>query len=56
MILVRDRLELVPYGSGVPAGLLPVLALMDGARSLTDLATEVTAMCCSPPRPSPGFF
>ena len=44
MILVRDRLELVPYGAGVPAGLLPVLALMDGARSLADLAAEVTAM------------
>jgi hypothetical protein len=43
MILVRDRLELVPYGTGVPSGLLPVLALMDGARSLADLAAAITA-------------
>lgn len=44
MILVRDRLGLVPYGSGVPRGLLPVLALMDGTRGLDDLAREVTAL------------
>lgn len=44
MVLVRDRLELVPYGTGVPAGLLPVLALMDGERSLADLETEITAL------------
>ncbi len=44
MILVRDRLGLVPYGTGVPRGLLPVLALMDGLRSLGDLAREITAL------------
>ncbi len=44
MVLVRDRLELVPHGTGVPAGLLPVLALMDGARSLAELETEITAL------------
>lgn len=43
MILVRDRLELVPYGAGVPSGLLPVLALMDGRRSLEELAAAITA-------------
>ncbi|MFU2210631.1 AmmeMemoRadiSam system protein B [Solidesulfovibrio sp. C21] len=44
MILVRDRLGLVPYGTGVPAGLLPILALMDGQRSLADLEREITAL------------
>ncbi|HML62013.1 MAG TPA: AmmeMemoRadiSam system protein B [Solidesulfovibrio sp.] len=44
MILVRDRLGLVPYGTGVPPGLLPILALMDGLRSLDDLAREITAL------------
>jgi len=44
MILVRDRLDLVPWGTGVPSGILPVLALMDGRRSLEAIATEVTAM------------
>jgi len=44
MILVRDRLEIVPWGIGVPSGLLPVLALMDGRHSLEELAGEVTAM------------
>lgn len=44
MILVRDRLELVPYGTGVPTGLLPVLALMDGSRSLEALAAEATTL------------
>ncbi len=44
MILVRDRLEIVPWGIGVPAGLLPVLALMDGRRSLEELAEEITDM------------
>ncbi len=44
MILVRDRLGLVPYGTGVPSGLLPVLALMDGQRSLDDLSREITAL------------
>ena len=44
MILVRDRLGIVPYGTGVPPGLLPILALMDGLRSLDDLAREITAL------------
>ncbi|EHJ48061.1 UPF0103/Mediator of ErbB2-driven cell motility-containing protein [Solidesulfovibrio carbinoliphilus subsp. oakridgensis] len=44
MVLVRDRLELVPYGTGIPAGLLPVLALMDGRHSLADLEKEITAL------------
>lgn len=44
MILVRDRLGLVPYGTGVPSGLLPILALMDGLRSLADLEREITAL------------
>lgn len=44
MILVRDRLGLVPYGTGVPRGLLPILALMDGTRSLADLAREITTL------------
>lgn len=42
MALVRDRLELVPYGTGIPAGLLPILALMDGLHSLSDLERKIT--------------
>ncbi|MFP5257538.1 MAG: AmmeMemoRadiSam system protein B [Acidobacteriota bacterium] len=41
-ILVRDRLEIVPWGTGIPQGLLPVLALMDGRKSLADVAAAVT--------------
>lgn len=41
-ILVRDRLEIVPWGTGIPQGLLPVLALMDGRQSLAGLAAAVT--------------
>jgi len=41
-ILVRDRLEIVPWGTGIPQGLLPVMALMDGRRSLADVAAAVT--------------
>ena len=41
-ILVRDRLEIVPWGTGIPQGLLPVMALMDGRRSLAEVAAAVT--------------
>jgi AmmeMemoRadiSam system protein B len=41
-ILVRDRLEIVPWGTGIPQGLLPVMALLDGRRSLADVAAAVT--------------
>ncbi|HML54972.1 MAG TPA: AmmeMemoRadiSam system protein B, partial [Solidesulfovibrio magneticus] len=41
-ILVRDRLEIVPWGTGIPQGLLPVLALMDGRRGLAEVAAAVT--------------
>ena len=41
-ILVRDRLEIVPWGTGIPQGLLPVMALMDGRRSLAEVAVAVT--------------
>ncbi|WP_246198221.1 AmmeMemoRadiSam system protein B [Solidesulfovibrio aerotolerans] len=41
-ILVRDRLEIVPWGTGIPQGLLPVLALLDGRQSLAAVAAAVT--------------
>jgi len=41
-ILVRDRLEIVPWGTGIPQGLLPVLALLDGRQTLDQVAAAVT--------------
>lgn len=41
-ILVRDRLEIVPWGTGIPQGLLPVLALLDGRHTLAEVAAAVT--------------
>ena len=41
-ILVRDRLEIVPWGAGIPQGLLPVLALLDGRHSTAEVAAAVT--------------
>jgi AmmeMemoRadiSam system protein B len=44
MILVRDRLDLVPAGTGFSPELLPVLELLDGSRSLEALGRELAAM------------
>jgi MEMO1 family protein len=44
MILVRDRLELVAAGTGFSPELLPVLELLDGARSAEDLCRELSAL------------
>ncbi|WP_043637777.1 AmmeMemoRadiSam system protein B [Desulfovibrio sp. TomC] len=41
-ILVRDRLEIVPWGTGIPPGVLPVLALLDGRHTLAEVAAAVT--------------
>lgn len=44
MILVRDRLELVPEGTGFDPEFLPVLQMLDGNRTVDALATAFTAM------------
>lgn len=44
MILVRDRLGLVAEGLGFSAGLMPVLRLLDGQRSVAEVAGELTRL------------
>ena len=44
MILVRDRLELVPEGTGFEPEFLPVLEMLDGRRTVPALAVAFTSL------------